>query len=184
MKFYDNKTYEDEIIEWMKEYKGCYEIKYLDDDHTVLIDKNRTNYQNKKVEMIRQAMERDKELYTKYRSFCIQDYVAYFTSLMAFALSTNGNKQLLSCLLIIIGVYFNWHLISDKRKLKELKKYRMFLDIRKDLEKKENKNILDVIEFDKLYQDPRGIVIENLDNYSYSDIKVIKKELKRRNNTK
>ena len=180
MKFYDDKTIDDKIIEGIKLYNYCYEVKYLNNDNTILKNLTENNLENDRIEMLRQAMERDLELYNSYKKNVIRDLLAFSFSSLSFVFSTSGKSQLLFCLLFTISIYFGNTLVSDLKKYIELKKYHIFLEIKDELKKKENNDILNVIEFDKLYQDPKGIVIDNLDNYSIFDIKIIKKELKRR----
>ena len=182
MKFYDGKTSNDEIIESLKERPYNYEVKFLHDKNIYSFSKLDPDSQHLLFEMLCQAKERDEELYNKYKGVIYQDIAAYLAALVGTAFLTNGNSQLLSCFLFMATVYFWYNLKKDIRKKFELKKYHIFLDIRKELQKPENKNILDIIECDKIYQDPRGVTLENLDDYSYFDIKTIKKELKRRNN--
>ena len=180
MKFYDGKKAEDNIIEYIKERNNnFYEIKYLNQDYAEL--RNVVNIDKDREEMSMQAIERDKELYKRYRYYCIRDLVCYLSDLAALAIAFRGSRQLFACVFFVFGYYFFNELMKDKDKYFELKKYRKFLSIRDELKKEENKNILDVIEFEKIYQDPRGIIIDNLDNYSLTDISLIKKELKRRN---
>ena len=178
MRFYDGKNANDSIIESIKEYNNYYEVKFLYDDDSYLINKKEKDV---KLEMLLQAQQRDEELYKKYNKAIVEDIGTYGLSVLATALATNGNAQFLSCFLFVASIYFCKSLRKDLRKHYELKKYHIFLDIRKELLKPENKDILDVIEYDKYFQDPRGIVIENLDHYSCSEMKDVKKELKRRN---
>ena len=71
-------------------------------------------------------------------------------------------------------------LIKTRKRLKDIKKYRMYLDIKEDLEKKENSDIYDIIEFDKFLQ--VKLDLTTIDKYRYSDVKALKKEINRRNN--
>lgn len=64
-------------------------------------------------------------------------------------------------------------------KLKELKKFRLYYSIKDELNKLENQDITKIIEAESIYRDP--INIGTLDNFSFSEIKLLKKELKRRN---
>ena len=131
--------------------------------------------------MLDQAIKRDNELYYKYKKYLIGDLMALLITTTSFAFATKGNMQLLACSLFILNIFYLKYVINNISKYNELKKYHIFLEIKDELDKEENKNILDVIEFDKIYQDPKGIKIDNLDNYSSHDISMIKKELKRRN---
>lgn len=184
MKFYDNKTNDDKIIEWIKETENNYEIKLLDNDNIIKLEKNNLVYNEKIKEMLEQATKRDKELYYKYKKHLVGDIKALVKATVLFAFISKGNTQLLGCILFVIYLFYLKYVINDLSKYNELKKYHTFLEIKEELEKRENVDILDVIEFDKIYQDPRGIKIDNLDNYSSHDISMIKKELKRRNQEK
>ena len=183
MKFYDDKTEDDKIIEYLESFRNCYVVKYLyNDDIDIFYSENR--YEKKKIEMLDQAIKRDKELFGKYKNYSLQCLFTFNLSLVAFAFSTKGNLQYISCLLFIISIFYGFNLINDLKKYFELKKYHNFLEIKDDLKKEENKDILNVIEFDKYYQNPKGIEIDTLDEYSCHDIHVIKKEIKRRNKKK
>ena len=69
---------------------------------------------------------------------------------------------------------------SDISKYKELSKYHNYLSMREELKKPENRDILDIIEFDKIYQKPLNIT--TVDDYSVTELKILKKEIDRRKN--
>ena len=183
MKFFDDKTYEDEIIESVVEHSGCFQVTFLDDDNNYYFSKNSFSIEDLRKKMIEQAVIRDEELYNKYKSLFLRNIFAFNLSILELIFVTKGNVQFSLCILFIFGLlYFSRLMIKDGIKYYDLKKYRIFLEIKEDLKKEEHKNILDCIEFERIYQDPRGVVIDNLDNYSYFDIKTIKKEIKRQSN--
>jgi len=130
----------------------------------------------KKIEEIKQNI---KDHYYEYN-------VEKNTSLFLFIISLPASFMALSKGLM--NVFLLNNLISticlvcfdeNNRKLKELKKYKLYLSMKDDLEKEENEDILDVIEKEKIYQIP--LDINSISKYSYYDIKLLKKELDRRN---
>lgn len=66
--------------------------------------------------------------------------------------------------------------IGSHSKLNELKKYKLFLEMAKNLDSINQSRILKCIEFENIYQIPLDIT--TIDEYSYSDIKRIYKEYK------
>ena len=52
--------------------------------------------------------------------------------------------------------------------------------MREELKKPENRDILDIIEFDKIYQKPLNIT--TVDDYSVTELRILKKEIDRRKN--
>lgn len=64
--------------------------------------------------------------------------------------------------------------MSINKKVNELKKYKLFLEMVKDLDEINKSGILKCIEFENIYQIPLDIT--TIDEYSYSDIKKIYKK--------
>lgn len=179
MTFYDGQEENREIIKSYSANNDYIKVNYLYDDCSITY-----NYTKEKEAeiinlMIEQALSRDVELYDKV---CKETKV-YLTqnllSLLSIILCLKGDLQLLLCIAFIAGVIASMNFSISYEKLQELKKFRLYNSMKEELDKKENKDITKIIEFEPIYREP--INIGTLDTFSYSDVKAIKKELKKRN---
>lgn len=180
MTFYDGKENSRDIIKNYFTNNRYIEINYLFDDRPITYQYTKEKEDEITKQMIEQALKRDEEIYEKIH----KEVKVYFTemllSLLSVILCLKGNLQLLLCLAFISGLIASINLSESYDKLKEMKKFRLYYSLKEELEKTENKDITKVIEFDPMYREP--INIGTLDKFSYHDVKLIKKELKRRNN--
>lgn len=87
----------------------------------------------------------------------------------------SNNSQIVLAAMALTGTFYA---MMETRKsnvrLKELKKYKMFLDMHEDLYRVNESDLLTEIEPDRIYQ--TSLEINNIDKYSYSDMKVIYKK--------
>jgi len=82
-------------------------------------------------------------------------------------------------LILLIALILN-KCISNKRKINELKKYKLFLEMINDLDKVNDSKFLKQFEFDNLYH--QQITINSLDDLSYGYVKKVYKSLKKETN--
>lgn len=191
MRFYDGKD--------PKEILGGYESRPInkfqdsDSDYLFVVKKyldgrSDGSYENKSIlkelddKLLELAKKRDEETFVDTRFAFDKDLMIFLlTAPVAIAGAMTGVWTIF-VIAGLISLHYGSKLPKELSKLNELKKYRLYISMMDELAKDENKNILDVIEFEKLYQVP--LSINTLDRYSYGDMKVLKKELKRRNDEK
>lgn len=166
------------------EQRGCnYLITYLDGKSTQYISYNENEYQRLRNIMIDQAIERQTKINIDDLSFkkglSIMSSFALLEGYILVNGIDNSNLTLLLILLLMICLY-NYKINS--RKLKELKKYKLFLEMLDDIDYINKSNILKTIEPENIYQVP--LDINTLDKYSYNDIKIINKQLKKQKTLK
>lgn len=128
------------------------------------------------------AKKRDEETFSDVRFQFDKDLMIFLLTAPVAIASAMASVGVLFIIAGSISLYFASKLPKDKWKLNELKKYRLYISMMDELAKTENINILDAIEFERIWQIP--LSINTIDRYSYRDMKVLKKELKRKNNKK
>ena len=170
-----------EIIKKYKKDGYSYHIEYLhgsSSDYTCYNDE-----EDKKIQklMLKQATDRNNKIKECYleksrdinKGFAIASMIGtvYFTS---------DSKMLLALLstAVLLPTVTLWKRRS--KTLNELRKYRMFLEMAKDLEGQDQTELLKAIEFDPFYQ--RQLSIETLDEFTYRDVKLIYKKFNTRQN--
>lgn len=132
--------------------------------------------------MMKQALDRDKELYSSIYKETIKNIIEALSTVIPYTMSRVIGVQFIGCLSFILGLVSLISFSNNYEKLKELKKYRLYFKIKDELEKDENSDITKIIEFDPIYRKP--INIGSLDEFTYSDVKKLKKELVKRNSVK
>lgn len=179
MNFYDGKENNRDLIKDYSANKDYIKVNYLYDDSSYTYNYSKIKEEEIINLMIEQALKRDEELYDKiYKETKI--YLSQtLLSTIPLILCLKEDLQLLLCLTFIAGLISSMNLIETYEKLKEMKKFRLYHSMKKELDKPENLDITKIIEFDPMYREP--INIGTLDKFSYNDVKMIKKELKRRN---
>ncbi len=179
MRFYDNQE-QDKILGRYKVNGTNYKKYYLDGSRAEYSSFEDNHEEELKKIMLEQSIKRDKELYKTYKDKLKKDTLELSLILLGLAITSEDNLMFLYCILFILLLIKAKMSIDNLIKYKELNKYHNYLIIKEDLEKEENSNILDIIEFEKIYQIP--ININTLDDYSDRDIKILKKEIERRKN--
>lgn len=182
MTFYDNE----DLSNIIKEYRfkdNRYIIRYLDNSVSEFVC-TKDNY-NKILEekMYNQAKDRNEKLYNKVKKELYLSLQMGCLSFMSLVFTHKSNILFMDCLIIILLIYSLKEIKNNAKKLHELYKYKLYISIKKDLEKEENKTILDILDYDKFFQNP-VLNLSNLDTYSLSDIKTLKKEIDLRNQRK
>lgn len=175
MTFYNNN--EDIIIKDYKKLNDCYIIKYMNNSTETKI-----GISQKEIEtlMYNQAINRDKDLYDKIKSSTRKQFLVYIASFLPIVIGIKIKFSLLFYIAFIYSIYSLYNLNKENKKLNELKKYRIYISLKQELDKDQNKNITKILDIDPYYR--KELSINTLDNLSYREIKQIKKELNRRKN--
>lgn len=153
-----------------------YKIEYLDGSVAEYYNSDDKHDKILMNRMLKDAIERDKNLYKKYKKYLINDIIKFLGTV--YLLNLSRQIQLLYCLSFILNVISIVQFRKNLRNYLELKKYHDFLNIKNELEKNENKDITKLIEIDNFFKE--DLNINNLDNYSNADLSLLKKELKQR----
>lgn len=177
MKF-DENTDLSEIIKNYTRNNDHYKIEYLDGSISEYYNSDNKYEETLMYRMTKEALIRDKNLYEKYKKYLKIDLLEFLLSI--FALGLSQNVKLIFCIAILYLPFLLAKSLKDITKYIELEKYHDYLSIREDLKKTENRDILDIIEFDKIYQKPLNIT--TVDDYSAINLKILKKEINRRKN--
>lgn len=180
MQFYDGRENDKELIKDYLVNNDYIKVNYLYNDNPDIFMYTKEKEEEIVNLMIEQALKRDEELYSKIYKETLINLSQTLLSMIPVILSLKNESQLLLCSSFIVGLIATTNLTENYKKLREMKKFRLYNSMKEELGKKENKDITKIIEFDPFYRKP--INIGTLDNFSYSNVKSIKKELKRRNN--
>lgn len=172
MKF-DKKEDISNTISNFEKNGNYYTINYLDGNTIEYYNSNENHEKELLDRMLENAIKRDKNMYAKYQKQIILDITN--TLITVFLLGLCKNLTIFFCLAFLSLIVKT---ISDLIKYNELDKYHDYIIIKDDLEKKENSNILDIIEVDKIHQVP--INLNTIDEYSNRNIKILKREIERR----
>lgn len=168
------------LIKRYKKDGNNYTIEYLNGDISTFYSTGDNDEQNIMNTMIEQIIERQDKIdiisinNLKHLGVC----TSLFSAVMLYANIIHENRELLLPILgLISGIIISK---NESKKIKELKKYKLFLEMTKDNPmRKVDDEWLDYIEFDKLYQIPLNV--NTVDDYSYSDIKLLSKKMKEKN---
>lgn len=177
MTFYDGEENE-KIISGYKINGNYVEIIYLDGS-SELVDKTDGIIKEIDNELEIFAKKRDKDLYKDLEMERNRNLILFLVSLPLCLMSIKRNILSIILVSLLINYYSFYKYLDNNKKIKELKKYRLYLSMMNDLKKDKNQDITKVIEFDSFYREP--ININTLDEFSLREVKIIKKELKRRN---
>lgn len=125
--------------------------------------------------MLDQAIDRQENMDEKYLVKSMK--VCYLNSILSAILGGFNlvNRNTIGAIIFIIKSLIELkYSMSINKKVNELKKYKLFLEMVKDLDEINKSGILKCIEFENIYQIPLDIT--TVDEYSYSDIKKIYKK--------
>ena len=182
MKYYEGKENE-AIKEYTKEETKdgtWYEIIYLNNESDYYPNEDPNHELEIQERIIKQAIERENELLKKYNYKEIMSSIIFLMSLPTTCIGWTKGPLNLLIISGLISLLSGIKLIKTTRRLNDIKKYRMYLDMKDDLKKKENSNIYKLIEHEGCYQ--IDLDLTTIDKYRYGDVKTLKKEIDRRNN--
>jgi len=128
--------------------------------------------------MLEQAIDRDQNMDKEQYNFLSSLYTgAALISGTTFATAISKTNAEVGIVSVLTLGLCSLYIIDNRKTVNDLKKYKMYLEMVGDGSYLENPNVLDVIEHERIYQIP--LTINNLDKYSYGDIKVLYKDYKK-----
>lgn len=167
------------IIKWYVKKDCEYYIQYLDGSTCKYISYNDNEEERIKQKMLNQAKERDK-MYSKDKldEIPTNNLIGALVSCVGVSISQVSELDLLKYIcLFMLGFNFQ-RILSNKRKVKELKKYRLFLELIDELGEKElnSSKYIKAYEIDNIYS--KDLNISTLDSFSLNEIQSIYKVYK------
>ena len=193
MNFCSRMQDESEIItkiEKIDNNRNYYVIHYLDGREVTLYNQDEFYITMLGYIMLDQAIERDRRLYKLrkedfYKSI-FMSFMIIMYCLSCTIMTRETDKRMLYTMYLLfeasVSVWSIKVIKDNKTTLDELKKYRIYLNMRKELEKQENKDITKILETDPYRR--KKLNINTIDDFTLRDVKIVKKELKRRSNNK
>lgn len=182
MTFYDGEEKNRDIIKNFVINNKYIEVNYLFNDNSIIYNYSKEKENEITRQMIEQMLKRDEELFVTIKKDVKIHSTQMLLNLLSIIFCLKGNLQLLFCLAFLTGIIASINLSESYEKYKEMKKFRLYNSLKEILDKPENADITKIIEYDPLYREP--INIGTLDHFTYNDVKLIKKELKKRENIK
>ena len=155
-----------------------YEIQYLDGSESAYISSAPDEEERLKQIMIWQAIDRQNKININVVRFkdIVDHFLAWACSIETIALASRGYFSIQFFMLVLTFACIK-RAIKTSKKLRELKKYKLFLEMINDLDTINNSDFLKCVEFDKFHQ--IDFDINNLDQYTLSDVMVIKDNLQK-----
>jgi len=173
---YEGADFGKTIKKFYKEGNGFY-IEYLDNSFSYYTCYNEKEEQRIIDIMMKQAVERDENInLTKFEIKKICSLVAAIISLFGTITAFENNKQAYFLILMTLSAIVINEYKTTSKEIKELKKYKLFLELAPNLKEVNDPELLKCIEFDKIYQ--KHFDITTLDEHSYSQVKTIYKAYK------
>lgn len=174
MTFNDGK--EQETIKTFKNNGNYYEVEYLDGTLSKYYNSEESHYSYLEDTIMMQVFERDLELYDQYKKEIKINIITNIVAFLSMYASLSKENQLLACLAFSFMFFSLAKYRKNKKRLNELKKYRLYLEYMDEFQK--NKDITKLLEIDSYYRVPLDLT--TLDYYSYNDLKVLKRALKKK----
>ena len=180
MKFiYPGAKRQDTIKSCKPNNEGGYVVEYFDGS-TVQVNGD-LSIKNIKEKMLIQAEVREIMMGGKYSELNIGQ-ICLITALIIQILATilvkvTFENQVILAFYSILIAWCGSCLVKASREKKELKKYRLFLEMVQDLDKINDPDFLACIMPEKLYQTP--VDITTIDNISTGDMKILYKKYKK-----
>lgn len=173
-------TYEDaDLSTTIKRYfkNGYnYEVEYLGGSIAEYYCSNELEEDRLENLMLEQVLEREEKMNIKELEVSKEILrVISYLSCFACALSIEEQKSLLTLIAGISCILSIKDFRQKRKMLNELKKYQIYIDIMDRIKVVNQTELLKCVEFDSYYQEPLNL--SNLDNYSLTDIKRIRKNL-------
>ena len=179
MNFVSDKEDLSKIIKTYSVKGNNYSIEYMDGSESNFYCSNENLGKELRDTMIKQAIERQKSFDINFydKLSTIDTTLLMFDLTILWPTLTYGNAKSISLVLLALGLATVTSTKINKT-LKELKKYKLFLEMVDDVEYINKSDILKCVDFEPIYLKPFDI--NTLDDYTYGDVKKINKELKLR----
>lgn len=151
-------------------------VEYLDGSVSEYYCANDEEYNRLINLMLEQALDRQKNMNVEYLEInknlagIISLLLSYLTSL-----SVERKQATLALISFILLIISCKDIKTKRRKIKELKKYQIFFEIMDEIKEVNETELLRCVEFEPMYQIP--LTINHLDEYSYGEMKRIRKNL-------
>ena len=160
-----------------------YHIEYMDGSICNYYSSMPTESNKIKQQMIDQAIERDKNInLPKMQTLKNIHLLTAVYSYMCASVLIDNNSQFFGFLLVLFMLINIQEGIKKAYKIRELKKYRKFLEMYKDIELVNDSEFLKCIEPENIYQ--KAFDIETIDSFTYGEVKTMyKKYTKIKNNS-
>jgi len=179
-------TYEGaELSSTLKTY-----TKTGDEYRVVFLDGTERTYRSNSTEstrldnlLLEQALKRDAEMQIsviELKRILLTFCFVFCNSVLT--LSVKKREEMIGIAAFILTVVSLDNITDLIEKVKELKKYKIFIEMIDQLKLVDNTELLKCVEFDNIYQIP--ISLSTIDEYSYAEVKCIRRELKRMLNEK
>ena len=153
-----------------------FRVEYMDGSESYYYSSNETEYERLTKLMVEQAILREEKM--QLETLGIKKQLAKFTTMLASylsVLSISKQKDLISIISILIAIISLKNYRDMKKKIKELKKYQIFIDMMDELKGVNESKLLECIEFEHMHQIP--LTINHLDEYSFGEMKRIRNNL-------
>lgn len=157
--------------------EGCnYHITYLDGSESHYYCSSEDEEERLYSLLLDQVLKRDENMQLK--EIELSKEILKITMLLSsylFVLSTVEQESLYSLISILAGIFSIKNYRERRRKINELKKYKIFVDIMDRIKEVRESELLKCVEFDTFYQIP--LKLTHLDEYTLGDMKRIRTEL-------
>lgn len=153
-----------------------FHVEYMDGSESNYYCSNDEEYERLTNLMVEQAILRNEKM--QLETLDIKKQLAKFTTFLASylsVLSINRQKDLIGIISILITITSLKNFRDIKKKIAELKKYQIFIEIMDEIKLVNESKLLECIEFDHMYQIP--LTINHLDEYSFREMKRIRNNL-------
>ena len=167
------------IIKRYKKNKNEYLIEYLDGSFNRYISYKDNEEERIKKQMIEQAKQRNELFDYRFLNFADSTYlIGSFVSVVGLALSLIKNENDFKFFWLVALIISMRKFNKTGKKLKELEKYKLFLELIEELGEKElnSPKYTKCYEFDNIFVDK--LDIGTLDNFTYSNIEKVYKKYK------
>lgn len=164
------------VIKTFERSENNFHIEYMDGSTANFCCDSEKEADKIRKEMVEQAIDRQNNM-----NMSSIEKAKIFNQLFTILASINTvvlfnfKKEIIALLVLIVGALFEVKTTNKRETLKELKKYKLFLEMIDDIDYINSGKFLNCVEPDSLFQIPLGI--DTLDRYSYGDIKIINRTL-------
>lgn len=171
MTFIDKNSDPSIIIKDYRVKGDNYLVEYLDGSKNNYYCSSDNEESRIKEEMIKQAIERKDKINIKLLELASDSslIVALLSTICSLAIKNSG--MTIAMLLVVIASIYTF--AKNSRKIKELKKYEMFLEMKDSLNEINTPKYMKHIEFENIYQKDLGI--NTVDDFTYGETKTLYK---------
>lgn len=168
---------EELLIKKYEKDGNCYKIEYMNGDiskYYCSSDSYEQELIDKMFEQIKsEQSQKNVERATFRRN---RNIVSSGVATLLFSTSIHNNKELSAIVMMLVAYYSLCRVFTHQKRINELKKIKMFLEMNPYLDKINKSDFLKCIEFDTMYQTPLNI--NTINDYSYGDVKILYKNYK------